>query len=170
MRWAATEALKKIGGKATCSSLQIVLCDKSFGVRLAAAKVLEEIGGEAFAGTLQAALGDECGAESIIPLSSLRLSFSDLQATESFRAHQAAAEARGKIGDAAVISALQATLHDDNVVRRWIAIGELGKIGDAQLFSKLINDFRRCAQTETAVYSVIKAMQQRCKIYRADAF
>ncbi len=105
-----------------------------------------------------------------VPSLPLKLSFGDLQATESFMEYQAAAEAQGKIGDAAVFSALQATLHDDNIFRRWIAIGELGKTGDTQLFSKLTSDFRQGIQIETAVYSVIAALQQRFKIYRADTF
>ena len=65
---------------------------------------------------------------------------------------------------------LQATLHDDNVVRRLIAIGELGKIGDAQLFSELTNDFRQDAQTKREVLEVIMNLQQRFKIYRTDTF
>ncbi len=170
VRRVAVEALRMIGGDAAISVLVTALHHKDIGLHWHAADALEEIGGETAVSVLHDFLCHDSGVRVNVPSLPLQLSFGDLQDTESFRAHQAAAEALGKIGDAAVISALQATLHDDNVFRRLIAIGELGKIGDAQLFSELTNGFRQGVQTETAVYSVITALQQRFKIYRTDTF
>lgn len=164
------EALRMIGGNVAVSTLVAALNHEDTGLHWCAADALEEIGGETAASALHDFLCLNPGMRVNVPPLPLKLSFGDLQATESFMEYRAAAEAQGKIGDAAVFSALQATLHDDNFFRRWFAIGELGKTGDAQLLSELTSDFRQGVQTETAVYSVITALQQHFKIYRADTF
>ncbi len=164
------EALRMIGGNVAVSTLVAALNHEDTGLHWPAADALEEIGGETAASALHDFLCHNPGMRVNVPPLPLKLSFGDLQATESFMEYRAAAEAQGKIGDAAVFSALQATLHDDNFFRRWFAIGELGKTGDAQLLSELTSDFRQGVQTETAVYSVITALQQHFKIYRADTF
>lgn len=157
------EALRMIGGNVAVSTLVAALNHEDTGLHWHAADALEEIGGETAIGALHDFLCHNPGMRVNVPSLPLKLSFGDLQATESFMEYQAAAEAQGKIGDAAVFSALQATLHDDNIFRRWIAIGELGKTGDAQLLSELTSDFRQGVQIEKAVYSVISALQQRFK-------
>ena len=171
VRRVAVEALRMIGEDTAVSVLITALRYEDVGLCWSVVDALEAIGSKTAVSALQDFLClHNLGMRVVVPSLPFQRSLSDLQTTGSFRAHQAAAEAVGKTDDAAVISALQATLHDDNVVRRWNAIGELGKIGDAQLFSELTNGFRQGVQTETAVYSVITALQERFKIYRADAF
>lgn len=171
VRRVAVEALHMIGGNTAVSTLGTALQHEDVSLSWRVIDALTEIGSETAIKTVRDFLRyRNLGMRTVVPPLSLQLSFRDLQDNDSFKVHQAAAEARGEIGDAAVISALQATLHDDNVVRRLIAIGELGKIGDAQLFSELTNDFRQDAQTKREVLEVIMNLQQRFKIYRTDTF
>lgn len=169
VRKIAVEALKMIGGNAAVSALVTVLNQGDVELYWHIVDALEEIGSEAAIRSLQDFLRHQDPRTCMKVRAELPLQFSlgDLQDTESFRTYQAAAEAQGKIGDAAVVSALQVTLYDDNIFRRLIAIRELGKIGDTQLLTELIPCFRQGAQKRETL-QVITALQVRFKIYQAS--
>ena len=74
-----------------------------------------------------------------------------------------AAEALGKIGSEAAVSALlQALNYEDSAVRRSAA-GALGKIASSKLLPHLFELIRTTGKSN--LFNIIAAIQERCKYY-----